>query len=118
MRSATTTRMITYGVKGVSPLAASPEFSICKGMVIEAMHAVFLGVVKQHLNLLLTSFGAPYYIGSPNNKVVIDARLMAIKPPNHRSRLPRSIKTCGQWKASEFKNWLEYAPVCLDGVGG
>ncbi|KAK0075472.1 hypothetical protein PV326_011549 [Microctonus aethiopoides] len=57
MKSAPTTRKITYGVKGVLPLAAFPEFSICKGMVIEAMHAVFLGVVKQHLNLLLTSYG-------------------------------------------------------------
>ncbi|CAD6224539.1 GSCOCG00011788001-RA-CDS [Cotesia congregata] len=107
------TGIVTHGIKNISALVALPLFNISKGVVVEAMHAVFLGVVKQLTKLLLTGTKAPYYIGAPKNMNLIDQSLLSIKPPSCRSRKPRSISTYPNWKASEWRNWLDYAPVCL-----
>ncbi|CAG5085086.1 Protein of unknown function, partial [Cotesia congregata] len=72
------------GIKGISPLISLPLFNIRRGVVVETMHAVFLGVVQLH---------KPYYIGDPNTLKAIDYYLFMIKPPSRRSRKPRSIKT-------------------------
>lgn len=106
------------GVKGISSLITLPLFDISKGVIIESMHAVYLGVVKQHTTLLLTKTKAPYYVGSRNLCGIIDNCLLSIKPPSRRSRKPRSISTYKQWKASEWRNWLDYAPICLKKVLG
>lgn len=116
MKYASETGNSSNGIKGFSPLIALPKFDICKGVVVEAMHAVFLGVVKQHTKILLTSSKAPYYIGKPNFLNIIDSVLLSIKPSSRRSRKPRSISTWSQWKASEWRNWLDYAPICLKNV--
>lgn len=105
-----------FGVKGISSLVGLPEFDICKGMVVESMHALHLGVIKQHTKLLLTSVNAPFYIGSPNTKQQIDDRLLSVTFPKIRARAPRSLSTTPLWKASEWRNWMEIAPVCLEGI--
>ncbi|XP_074114038.1 uncharacterized protein LOC141537102 isoform X1 [Cotesia typhae] len=104
------------GINGISSLITLPLFDISKGVIIESMHAVYLGVVKQHTTLMLIKTNAPYYIGSRNLCGIIDERLLSIKPPSRRSRKPRSIYTYKQWKASEWRNWLDYAPICLEKV--
>lgn len=88
-------------IKGISPLISLPLFNIRRGVAVETMHAVFLGVVQLHNTILMTSTKEPYYIGDPNSLEVIDYYLLMIKPPSRRSRKPRSIKTYLQWKASE-----------------
>lgn len=103
-------------IKGISSFPTLPVFDISTGVVIDSMHAVYLGVVKHHMSLLLTRTKTPYYIGSPNSCKIIDKCLLSIKPPSCRSRKPRSISICKQWKASEWRNWLDYAPVCLENV--
>lgn len=104
MARAFDTEKIIRGVKNVSSLVALPLFDIPKGVVVEAMHAVFLGVVRQHTKLLLTQTNASYYVGSPDNKAAIDKYLLAVRPPSCRSRKPRSISTYVKWKASEWRN--------------
>ncbi|CAD6221966.1 GSCOCG00011675001-RA-CDS [Cotesia congregata] len=105
-----------HGVKNTSSLVALPEFNIPKGVIVDAMHAVYQGVVRQHTRLLLTKKKQPYYVGNPDSIKLIDKCLLAIKPPSCRSRKPRSISTYKKWKASEWRNWLDYGPVCLKDV--
>lgn len=40
------TGMIRHGIKNLSSLVAFPLINLTKGVVVEAMHAVFLGVTK------------------------------------------------------------------------
>lgn len=105
-----------HGVKNISALVALPLFDITKGVVVEAMHAVFLGVVKHHTKLLLTETRTTHYIGSPDHQELINKCLLQIRPPSCRSRKPRPISTYLKWKASEWRNWLDYAPICLQGI--
>lgn len=116
METAYETKKIVRGVKNISSLVVLPLFNITKGVVVDAMHAVFLGVVKQHTKLLFTKTGTPYYIGSPDHQKVINKYLLGIKPPSCRSRKPRATSTYPKWKASEWRNWLDYAPICLQEV--
>ncbi|XP_041834084.1 uncharacterized protein LOC121635090 [Melanotaenia boesemani] len=53
------------GVKGPSPLINMPFFDIVWGFAPDYMHAVLLGVARQHAMLLLESVDEPYYIGNP-----------------------------------------------------
>lgn len=123
------TGKIKNGVKNISSLVALPLFNICKGVVVEAMHAVYLGVIKRHTQILMTTatvalkvgrikrrVKSPYYVGDCKSKNLIEKRLLSIKPPSCRSRKPRSISTYQKWKASEWRNWLDYAPICLQQV--
>ncbi|XP_044597322.1 uncharacterized protein LOC123273905 isoform X2 [Cotesia glomerata] len=123
------TGKIRHGVKNISSLVALPLFNICNGVVVEAMHAVYLGVVKRHTEILMDlkfspkackskarKTKPPYYVGDFNSRKLIDRRLLSIKPPSCRSRRPRSISTYQKWKASEWRNWLDYAPSCLQNI--
>ncbi|CAG5093233.1 Protein of unknown function, partial [Cotesia congregata] len=116
MLTAYETKTTTNGIKGISSLAGLPEFDLGKGLAVECLHAVFLGAVKQHTNLFLTVTDSPFYIGDPVSKQRIDNRLLSIKPPSRRSRLPRKLETFNNWKGSQLRNWLDYAAPCLDGI--
>lgn len=98
------------GVKGISCLISFSKFNLAKGQIVECMHSVYLGVAKQHIELLLK------YV-QPRFHKLINERLTAIKPPTRISRLPRPIGEIANFKASEFRNWLlYYFLVCFDGV--
>ncbi|CAG5096787.1 Protein of unknown function [Cotesia congregata] len=78
--------------------------------VKECMHSVYLGVVRQHILLLLDLVDSKFF----NH---INGRTAAIKPPTRISRLPRPIGEIKNFKASEFRNWLlYYFLVCFDGL--
>lgn len=79
------TKTTTNGIKGISSLAGLPEFDLSKGLVIECLHAIFLGAIKQHTNLFLIATDSPFYIGDLVSKQRIDNRLLSIKPPSCRS---------------------------------
>ena len=90
------------GIKGPSPLINMPCFDIVWGFVPDYMHAVLLGVSRQHAALLLESADEPYYIGDPSTLRVLNERLQNIKPPHLITRLPRAISDFKFWKASEW----------------
>lgn len=115
-KKACETQQPYLGIKGIPSLVGLPGFDICKGMVVDAMHGMHLGAIRQHTKLLLTSCNAPFYIGSPNIKAEIDRRLLLVRFPKRRSRSTRSITTTSLWKASEWRNWVEVAPACLEGI--
>lgn len=103
------------GFKGLSPLAALPNFDVVNGFCIDYMHCVLLGVVKLLMDFWLDSkyHKCGFYIGLKSNK--IDERLLQFKPPSNISRTPRSIKERALWHANEFRNWLLYYSIpCLE----
>lgn len=81
-----------FGFKAPSPLLRLPSFDIVSGIGIDAMHCIFLGVVKQLVGLWFDSkhSGQSWYCGT--NVAKVDQRLTRIKPPNVITRVPRSIQ--------------------------
>ncbi|XP_057321193.1 uncharacterized protein LOC130664985 isoform X1 [Microplitis mediator] len=105
------------GVRGPSPLMNLKYFNIADGMSPDYMHAILLGVIKQHTEILLSSFGKDYYIGNPNQLEVISTKLQDFKHPTCITRSPRSITERDMWKASEWRSWLLfYCLLCLKGI--
>ncbi|KAH0563764.1 hypothetical protein KQX54_006102 [Cotesia glomerata] len=92
-----------YGIKGYSALTALPLFSITKGVVVEAMHAAFLGAAKLHTTILMTTTNTSYYVGGSDAGEIIDKTLLFL---NHAS-LDDSI-------ASETKTYIFKALKVVD----
>lgn len=114
MTNASDNNIISNGFKGLCPLVALPEFDVIKGFVIDPMHCVFLGVVRQIAELWFDSsnHGKKFYIGLRHK--IIDEKMSTIKPPIGISRKPRSITERHMWKASEWRTWLFfYSLPCL-----
>lgn len=103
---AETENVVVKGVKGVSILLLLPIFSLIKCFPPEYMHSILLGVVKLFLVTWFDpkNFQKPWYLGTKIH--TIDARLLAMRPPNEISRTPQSISNISQWKASEFKKFF------------
>lgn len=102
------------GVKGPSSLCLLPDFDVVDSFSPDYLHSLLLGVVKRHLLMITNSKNKKedYYIGGVINQ--ISNKLESIKPPSFVNRLPRSLKTVKNWKASEFLNWLLYYSLpCL-----
>lgn len=113
------------GIKAPSPLLQLPSFDIVNGIAIDAMHCVYLGVVKQLLGLWFNSkhSGQRWYCG--NRVEMVDKRLLEIKPPNVITRIPRSIQHHVKfWKGNQVMrpklklNWLFGALINVNPSGG
>jgi len=99
------------GVKGMSLLYLLPFFDIIKGVVPDYMHCILLGIVKQFLNLWLTSTNEPFFI---TDYKLIDEIILTACPPDEIRRVLRSLDHRLIWKASEFRVWLLfYSPIVL-----
>ena len=81
------------GIKGPSWLSLLPGFDIIKGMSVDYMHCVLLGVTRQVLHLWFDSkhHQEMWYLGA--NVKGIDDLLMSIKPTSDIIRLPREIQS-------------------------
>lgn len=102
------------GVKGPSWLTFFPNFNIVKGISIDYMHSVLLGVQKLLLRLWFSSEFKSKDFSFHEHVHIVDYRLNNLKPTLDISRLPRSIETdLKYWKASEYRSFLLYfgAPV-------
>lgn len=107
---------VVKGVKGPSVTGILPTFDPVRGIAVDYMHCVCLGVMRQFVNLWLDSKenDQPYYIG--RREAEIDSRLFAINAPIEISRAPRSIKDRAYWKASEWRAFIFYSLVVLYGI--
>ena len=106
-----------HGVKGPSMLMLLPEFNIISGFVVDYMHCVLLGVVRQFVCLWFDSVNHlnAWYIGRRIHDV--NAQLLSICPPSEITRAPRSLHTRKHWKASEWRSFLLYYSVfVLQGI--
>ena len=69
------------GVKGPSPLCIHPPFDMVRGIAIDSLHCIYLGVTK-HLHLWFDKERKmeDYYIG---DKVITDFHLIAVYSHYH-----------------------------------
>lgn len=105
------------GVWGPSPLMNLKYFDLVNGMSPDYMHSILLGTIKQHTEIILSSFGKEYYVGSPNHLDLINTKLMNFKHPTCITRSPWKITEREIWKASEWRSWLLfYSLICLKDV--
>jgi hypothetical protein len=85
----------------VSQLCLIDGFDAVRGMPIDYMHGVLLGIVKMFFSFWFDNKykKKTFYIG---NKISdVDERLQQCKPPDFITRLPRSlIKDRKYWKGS------------------
>ncbi|XP_028517453.1 uncharacterized protein LOC110247556 isoform X1 [Exaiptasia diaphana] len=105
------------GVKGFSILHDLKGFNIIRGVAVDYMHCVLLGVVKMLLHLWFDTSqkGKPYFCGKNIDQA--EERLLSIKPTSNITRTPRSIGEHRKyWKASELRAWLIYysGPVMIN----
>ena len=77
---------------------------------------VTLGVTRQFVNMWMDTKNSdqPYYIG--RCEAESNDRLFAIKAPSEISRAPRSISDRPYWKASEWRAFIFYSLVVLNGL--
>lgn len=100
-------RYIVNGVKGPSWFSLLKHFDLVRGMGIDYMHGVLLGVQK----LLLTLWFSPTFSKERFSIFLkveyVDERLSQILPSSEIKRLPRSISEhLKYWKASELRSFL------------
>lgn len=113
MKEAQINNIVVNGFKKLTPLVAINDFDIVNGFVIDHMHSIDLGVVRQMLELWFDSsnHNQPYYLGL--RVKIIDETFSKISPTQKIAR-KRSIESRHIWKAHEFKNWLLYFGIpCL-----
>ena len=108
-----------YGVKGPSVL--NIYINIVKHAVIDYMHCVLLGVVKQLLDIWLDPSNSSYnYYINPTKANIINEYLLNIKPPDNFRIHARSLLERALWKASEYRAWLLYysLPILIQVLPG
>jgi len=104
------------GVQGYSWFMFIPGFDIIKGIAVDYIHCVLLGVTKMLMTLWFDKSHATVCWSISKQDEEVDRRLLNITPPNCISRAPRSItKDFAHWKASEFRSFLFffYSIPCL-----
>lgn len=89
-----------FGVKGPTPLMSLPFFDIVSGFVVDSMHCIDLGVMRQLSTLWFDSsyHREPWYLGVSET----DRKIEQFQPPSNITRMPRSVLTRAYWKASEW----------------
>ena len=105
------------GVKGLTWFSYLPFFDNIRGIAIDYMHCVLLGVVKMHANLWFDKSHKQEIFSISSRVTEVDQRLLGIKPPSYIARLPRSLSEISHFKAAELKNFLLfYSLPCLIGI--
>ena len=104
---------VVKGVKGASVISMLPSFDPVRGVAVDFMHCVCLGVMRQFVNLSMESkqHDKPYYIG--RREAEISERLSGINVPSEISRAPRTFTDRNYWKASEWRAFIFYSLVVL-----
>ena len=100
-------RNAVNGVKGPSWLSVLEHFDMVRGIGIDYMHGVLLGVQKLLLTLWFNSKFSKFPFSISSKVKLIDTRLSQISPTKEIKRLPRSIEVhLKYWKASELRSFL------------
>ena len=100
-------RYVVNGVKGPSWLSLLKHFDLVRGIAIDYMHGVLLGVQKLLLTLWFNPTFSKEHFSIFSKVEIIDERLNQILPTFEVKRLPRSISEhLKYWKASELRSFL------------
>lgn len=108
------TRSIQHynGFKGQSVLSKINNFPYIENCLVEYMHCVDLGLVRNLLNMWTEDRGTEYFL----DKVKIDemnARIAQLKPPSSFSRRMRKIEHKSYFKSAELHDMLFYTGLFL-----
>ncbi len=100
------------GVKGICLLTKLKHFQPFVSTIIDVMHSVFLGVVK---NLFYYLFDAPVTNSySLKSKIsVLNKKLTSIRPPNFIQQAPRKLEEYKKWRSHEFMNFILFFAIPL-----
>ncbi|KAK3920205.1 LOW QUALITY PROTEIN: E3 SUMO-protein ligase ZBED1 [Frankliniella fusca] len=111
------------GIKGPSCLMGLNYFDLCRGVVVDYMHCVLLGVIRSHMTLLFSKKFKTYWelggtvVGMEDIIKSVDERLLQIKPPKSITRTPESFKRLSSQRASQWRSFvLFYLIVCTTGL--
>lgn len=91
------------------------NFNIISGFSLDYMHCVTIGVVRNLLEFCSSSKNSKqlFYLAT-NKQIILNRRLLSLKPTMEISRRPRSLHEIAHFKANEFRSLLlYYLPVCL-----
>ena len=99
------------GVKGFTWGLTLPGFDLIRGMVIDYMHAVLLGVMKHLMTLWFSAKDQSKEYSCFKMLQQIKNRLMCIKPPNTISRVPRSLDDLQHWKGALSADYYDLDKV-------
>lgn len=94
------------GVKGMSCLMVLPQFDIIKCVPTESMHNIYLGVFKRLLSIWLGDIklaNSNFKHITKKNQVILNKRLLALKPYSRISYKPRSLDERALFRAVEYK---------------
>lgn len=107
------------GIKGLSPMVGFKNFDLVRSFVIDYMHAIPLGVVKNLIGFWwdTENYKAPFYI-SPAYKKIINQRIATIKSCRFTNRKIEPLGHYSTFKASQFRDFLLYYHPILDGFLG
>lgn len=110
------TKIMTNGVKDLSPMIGFQQFDLIKSFTVDYMHAVLLGVVKSLLELWMDSrfHEKPFYI-TLANKRMINNRISSLKPFRSINRKIGPLSQFKTFKASQFRSFLLYFYPVVDG---
>lgn len=115
------------GVTGISFLASLPQFDIVDGMIVDPLHAKYLGVARQFAKLWFGTDGIdkwcsaqhpkgvnpPYYIGNPTNVKKINQLIQKLTPTVECRRMPRFMEDIKYFKARDWENFVLFTSVLL-----
>ncbi|KAE8737725.1 hypothetical protein FOCC_FOCC016808, partial [Frankliniella occidentalis] len=111
VREALQTKTFVNGVKYLSPLAPAPHFDIVDGFIVDQLHAKDEGTTKAFLKAWLKDKGKPFYVGSENNIILINQKLMKIRLPKEARKSIRDVDNLPFWTGREFENFALF--VCI-----
>jgi len=82
-------------------LALAPSFDLVKGIAVDYIHCILLGICHLLLKLWLNSehHQSLWYIGGKVDEM--DILLCKIKQPDEMKRIPRSFQTVKYWKGKK-----------------
>ena len=102
-----------YGIKGPSPMSLWPSFDMVNGFVVDALHCVDLGVMRQLITLWMES-KKKFFRNKECDIAEINKKLLNFRVPRSINRRPRTLDERAFWKGNEYRSFLFfYGPVVL-----
>lgn len=114
--------MSIEGVTEIPAMLLFDGFDLSCGFSIDYMHNALIGIMGMLLDFWMgthrlsknSQFFKPM---TPENRTLLDTRLLALKPFEKITRKPKTLKDRKFFKASEYRNLLlYYLPLCLEGL--
>jgi len=99
------------GVLGYCSLSLLEIFHPVSGTCIDYMHTVLEGVVKSLFNKWFSQENYSKDYSLRKEMVLIDKRLISIRPPKFIPITPRSIQSWKTWRAHEYLSFLIYYSI-------